>query len=80
MGFKTDSSTEMPCLHSRWWAACQGGFGWVPAPPARGHGFPGGTAASLLKAKCRGDGWFFSEVLLKGHLCDPVYVVETESF
>lgn len=58
---------------------CQGGLGRVPTPAARGHMFPGGTAASLVRAKCGGDGWSFCEVLLKGGLSDPVHLVKAES-
>ena len=78
-GFKPVGSREMPCLCSGWWAVCQGGLGWVPAPTAPGYMFPGGTAASLVRMKCRRDGWSFSEVQLKGGLSDPVHLVKAES-
>lgn len=41
--------------------------------------FPGGTAASLVRAKRGADGWSFSEVLLKGGLSDPMHLVKAES-
>lgn len=78
-GFKTVASGEVLCLRSGWWAVCQGGLGWVCSPMAHGHMCPGGTVASLVRVKSRGDGWSFSEVLLKGGLSDPVHLVKAES-
>lgn len=44
------------------------------------HLSSGGTLARMVNLKCRGDGCFFSEVLQKGGVSDPLNRVKIKSY